>query len=403
MSSERIAQPFNAHIIDQDTVEAARCVSVTRMLAKPVPGCDDDLRLLGVRNAGGGAAKIGTAAHAYFNKDNGAAVATDEVNLATAHTEVSLHDLQAVRLQVLQRSLLAGGTGGLCGSHRTGTMVIMTESANALYVVATPIGNLGDITLRALETLRGADLLACEDTRHAQALLDHHGIRVPTLPVHEHNEAGAATRLVDALRAGKSVALITDAGTPGISDPGARACAAVREAGFRVVPLPGPNAAATAMSAAGLPDARFLFVGFLPAKSAARRREIEALKSTAAALVFYEAPHRVVETVADLAEVLEPQRTLVIARELTKLFEQIAVMPLPEGNAWLAADSNHQRGEFVLIVSGPPPSTGLDADTERTLRALLAELPVKQAAKLAAEITGAPKNALYQRALELKA
>ena len=279
----------------------------------------------------------------------------------------------------------------------------MNGIPNALYVVATPIGNLGDITLRALETLRAADLIACEDTRHARHLLDHHGIRAATLSVHEHNEATAATKLIDALSSGKRVALISDAGTPGISDPGARACAAVRAAGFRVVPLPGPSAAITALSAAGLADARFLFAGFLPPKPTARRHEIEALKSVPAALVIYEAPHRIEETIVDLAALLEPERTLVVARELTKLFEQIAVMPLTEGPAWLAADENRKRGEFVLVVSAPPPNEGLDAETERVLKTLLAELPVKQAAKLAAEITGTAKNALYQRALQLKA
>jgi 16S rRNA (cytidine1402-2'-O)-methyltransferase len=272
----------------------------------------------------------------------------------------------------------------------------------ALYVVATPIGNLGDISLRALDALRRADLIACEDTRHARRLLDHHGIRAPTLAVHEHNERQAAEKLIGLLRAGKSVALVSDAGTPGIADPGARAVAAVRAAGLPVVPLPGPNAAVAAISAAGLPDSRFLFAGFLPSKAAARRQEIESLRVVPAALVFYEAPHRIEETLADLTAILEPGRTLVVARELTKLFEQIAVMPLAEGPAWLAADDNRRRGEFVLLVSAPPPRQGLDAGTERVLTSLLAELPVKQAAKLAATITGAPKNLLYQRALQLK-
>ncbi|HZV55728.1 MAG TPA: 16S rRNA (cytidine(1402)-2'-O)-methyltransferase [Rhodocyclaceae bacterium] len=279
----------------------------------------------------------------------------------------------------------------------------MTDTTPALYVVATPIGNLSDITLRALDVLRAADLVACEDTRHARTLLDHHGIRAQTVPLHEHNEAAASVRLVEALRAGRRVALISDAGTPGISDPGARSCAAVRAAGFAVVPLPGPSAAVTALSAAGLGDARFLFAGFLPAKATARRHEIESLRHVPAALVFYEAPHRIEETIAALAAILEPERTLVVARELTKLFEQIAVMPLAEGPAWLAADDNRRRGEFVVAVSGPPPRQGLDIEAERVLKTLLAELPVKQAAKLAAEITGAAKNDLYQRALELKA
>lgn len=278
----------------------------------------------------------------------------------------------------------------------------MPVMENALYVVATPIGNLGDITLRALEILGGVDLVACEDTRHARHLLDHHGIKVPTLALHRHNENEAATRLIRLLGEGKRVALVSDAGTPGVSDPGARAVAAVRAAGFRVIPLPGPNAAIAALSAAGLPDPRFLFVGFLPAKVGARRTAIQELAGVEAALVFYEAPHRAMETVADLVELLEPRREIVIARELTKLFEQIARMPLGQAPAWLAADADRQRGEFVLVVSAPPPRDGLDAETERVLIALLAELPVRQAAKLAAEITGQSKNALYARALALK-
>lgn len=256
--------------------------------------------------------------------------------------------------------------------------------------------------MRALDILRAADVIACEDTRHARHLLDHHGISGQLLALHEHNEQAAAEKLIALLAAGKQVALITDAGTPAVSDPGARAVAAVRAAGYRVVPLPGPNAAVAALSAAGLDDPHFHFVGFLPAKSGARRTAIAALKAIPATLVFYEAPHRVTETVADLAALLEPQREIVIARELTKLFEQIERLPLPDAPAWLAADENRRRGEFVLLVSAPPPQTGLDAESERILKLLLAELPVKQAAKLAAAITGQAKNALYDRALELK-
>jgi 16S rRNA (cytidine1402-2'-O)-methyltransferase len=275
----------------------------------------------------------------------------------------------------------------------------------ALSIVATPIGNLGDITLRALETLRAADVIACEDTRHARRLLDHHGIRgirTSLLALHEHNEQQAAEKLIALLETGKQVALISDAGTPAVSDPGARAVAAVRAAGFRVTPLPGPNAAIAALSAAGLDDPAFHFVGFLPAKIGARRTALEQLKPIPATLVFYEAPHRIEETVADLVALLEPQREIVIARELTKLFEQIERMPLAAAPAWLAADENHRRGEFVLLVSAPPSHEGIDAETERILKLLLAELPVKQAAKLAAAITGQPKNALYERALALK-
>ncbi len=273
--------------------------------------------------------------------------------------------------------------------------------APALYVVATPIGNLADITLRAIEVLRAADLVACEDTRHARPLLDRHGIRTPLLALHQHNEAATAQRVVAELAAGRRVALISDAGTPGISDPGSRTVAAVRAAGFPVVPLPGANAAATALSAAGLEAPHFLFAGFLPTRAAARRDALSQLAGVDALLVFYEAPHRVAETVADLAAVLGGTRELVIARELTKLFEQIVRLPLTDAAEWLAADDNRRRGEFVLIV-GPPPVTGLPADAERVLRLLLEEVPLKTAAKLAAEITGQPRNALYQRALELK-
>jgi len=270
-----------------------------------------------------------------------------------------------------------------------------------LSIVATPIGNLGDITLRALATLRAAAVVACEDTRHARRLLDHHGIRTQLLALHAHNEQAAAARLIELLAAGQHVALISDAGTPAVSDPGARAVAAVRAAGYRVTPLPGPNAAVAALCAAGL-EGPFHFVGFLPAKVGARRTAIEALKGIAATLVFHEAPHRVAETVADLAAQFEPQREIVIARELTKLFEEIVRLPLAAAPAWLAADENRRRGEFVLLISAPPPREGMDRETERILKLLLAELPVKQAVKLASEITGQPKNALYERALTLK-
>ncbi len=269
----------------------------------------------------------------------------------------------------------------------------------ALYVVATPLGNLGDIGARALEVLRGVDAIACEDTRHSRRLLDHFDIRAETFPLHEHNEAAAAARLLRMLREGRTLALVSDAGTPAVSDPGARAVASVRAAGFEVIPVPGPNAAIAALSASGLTDPHFLFYGFLPAKETARRKAIAALKALPCALVFYEAPHRIEEAVADLAAVLEPQRTLVIARELTKLFESIVSLPLAEAPAWLAADENHRRGEFVLAVAAPPPVEGLSAEAERVLGLLLAELPLKQAVKLAAQISGASKNALYDLAL----
>jgi len=244
--------------------------------------------------------------------------------------------------------------------------------------------------------------VAAEDTRHSGPLLKQIGSPARTLPAHRHNENEAAARIVEKLRSGESVALISDAGTPGISDPGARIVAAVRAAGCKVVPLPGPSAVTTALSASGLPDEHFLFYGFLPNKGGQRRRAIEELRDYPCALVFYEAPHRVLETVADLAAVLG-ERTLVIARELTKLFESIHSGPLTAALDWLKEDPNRQRGEFVLLVSGAPAGND-DGEGERVLKLLLAEgLPVKQAAKLASAITGAAKNTLYDRALALRA
>ncbi len=272
----------------------------------------------------------------------------------------------------------------------------------SLYVVATPLGNLHDMSLRALAVLKSADAIAAEDTRHSQRLLDAFGITTRLVALHEHNEQAAAGLVIRMLEEGKHVALITDAGTPAVSDPGARAVARVQEAGFPVVPVPGACAAIAALSASGLADGAFHFHGFLPTKPVGRRAALEALRPVPGTLVFYEAPHRIAETLDDLAAVLEPTRQIVVARELTKLFEQIARMPLADAPAWLAADPNRARGEFVLLVSAAPPGEGLPPDAERVLALLLAELPVKQAAKLAAAITGASKNALYERALALK-
>ncbi|MBL8482737.1 MAG: 16S rRNA (cytidine(1402)-2'-O)-methyltransferase [Rhodocyclaceae bacterium] len=275
----------------------------------------------------------------------------------------------------------------------------------ALYVVATPIGNLADLTLRALDVLRAADLIACEDTRHSMRLLQHYGVRAELIAVHEHNERAAAARLVQAVGEGKVVALLSDAGTPGWSDPGARVVRSLQEAGLPVVPLPGPCAAVAALSAGGLLDEQFVFAGFLPPKRAARRAQIESLRDIPAALVFYEAPHRIAECVDDLAAVLQPEREILIARELSKTFEQIVRLPLPQAPHWLAEQEQRRRGEFVLAVSAAPRRTGapLDAAAARTLAVLLAELPLKQAVKLAAELTGAARNALYEHALALSA
>ena len=271
-----------------------------------------------------------------------------------------------------------------------------------LYVVATPIGNLGDITLRALDTLRAVDTVFAEDTRDAQRLLSHHGVAARLAALHEHNERAATRALLRRLAAGRDVALVTDAGTPGISDPGALAVAEARAAGFEVVPIPGPSAGVAALSVAGLPGP-FAFVGFLPPKPAARARALAAWRRFPHTLVFYEAPHRVLECVDDLAAVLGSERTVVLARELTKAFESVHVGPLGAAREWLETDPNRVRGEFVVLVSGARPAADeREQEGERVLGRLLEVLPVKTAVRLAAEITGASRNALYDKALTLK-
>ena len=279
----------------------------------------------------------------------------------------------------------------------------MTEESPALYVVPTPLGNLSDMTQRAIDVLRQVPWVAAEDTRHTAPLLKHYGCGARMLPAHEHNEEAAAQQVIGKLRDGESVALVSDAGTPAVSDPGARLVARVRAAGFRVIPLPGACAAVTALSASGLTEQHFLFYGFLPARNKQREDELSALAGLPYALVFYEAPHRILETVGSLAEVLGGGRTLVLARELTKLFETIHSCHLGEALEWLQADANRQRGEFVLLVSGAVAS-GDDGEGERVLKLLLDDgVSVKQAARLAHAITGAPKNAMYELALSLKA
>ena len=277
-----------------------------------------------------------------------------------------------------------------------------TSGLPTLYVVATPLGNLGDVTLRALEVLKRVDIIAAEDTRVTRKLLDHYGVTTAMIALHEHNEQQAAQKLIGLLVEGKSVALVSDAGTPAISDPGARAVAAVRTAGHPVVAVPGASAVTGALSVAGLAAPHYLFYGFLPTVAAVRRRELQALKTLPYALVFFEAPHRVLASVTVMADVLGGGRTLVIARELTKLFETVHSCPLGAAPDWLAADPHRLKGEFVLIVEGVelPPAGALDV--ERLLEILLRELPLKQAVKLAAQIGNARKNDVYARALRLK-
>ncbi len=273
-----------------------------------------------------------------------------------------------------------------------------------LYVVATPIGNLQDISLRALEVLKTVDAIAAEDTRHTSHLLSHFAIQKKLIAVHEHNEQKSAQILLERLRAGESIALVTDAGTPGISDPGAIVVDVLREAGVSVVPVPGASAVVAALSASGITANGFMFQGFLPASGSQRRKVLEGLKAYVSTLVFYEAPHRIIECVEDLATVLGPERRITIAREITKTFETFHRCALQDAKMWLKNDPNQQRGEFVLMVEAAAmvEQADISEDVGRILRLLLADLPLKQAVKLATEITGVKKNILYEYALKLK-
>lgn len=273
----------------------------------------------------------------------------------------------------------------------------------SLYVVATPIGNLQDLSARALQVLQQVSLIAAEDTRHSARLLEHFSIHTPMVACHDHNERSGSDALVQRLLAGDSLALISDAGTPLVSDPGFHLVRQARAAGVQVIPVPGACAAIAALSAAGLPSDRFAFEGFLPAKSGARAARLQALADESRTLIFYEAPHRLLDSVLAMAEAFGSRRQAVLARELTKTFETIKDAPLGELAGWIAADSNQQRGECVLLVAGVDEKAGrdsLDVESQRVLTLLAAELPLKKAAALTAQITGARKNLLYQWGLE---
>ena len=277
---------------------------------------------------------------------------------------------------------------------------LQTYPQATLYVVATPIGNLSDISLRALHVLGLVDAIGCEDTRHTQTLLRQYGVSKPLLPVHEHNEAEAAVMVIERLQRGERVAYVSDAGTPAVSDPGARLVAAVRAAGFACVPLPGASSVTTALSVAGISgDSGFVFAGFLPSKTDARDQSVQLLLTEKRAVVILEAPHRM----EALARAFAPlgTRALTVARELTKQFEEIATLPAADLPAWLAASPQRLRGEFALVLHPAPQAAAAD-DGARVLQLLLAELPLKTAVKLAAEITGAGRNELYETALKLK-
>jgi 16S rRNA (cytidine1402-2'-O)-methyltransferase len=279
--------------------------------------------------------------------------------------------------------------------------------AGVLYVVATPIGNLADISQRALAVLAGVDLIAAEDTRHSGRLLQQYQITSKTLALHDHNERDRAPDVVAKLAQGKSVALISDAGTPLISDPGFHLVRLAREQGIKVVPVPGASAMIAALSAAGLPSDRFVFEGFLPSKATARKKRLEAMAAETRTLIFYEAPHRLLDTLADMVSVFGADRHVVLARELTKTFETIkgdAVGALLE---WVSADADQQKGEMVLLVKGVSTDASEEndiannAEAQRILKILLEDLPLSQASALAAKITGCKKKPLYQFSLSL--
>ncbi|MCD5985295.1 16S rRNA (cytidine(1402)-2'-O)-methyltransferase [Pseudomonas sp. CDFA 610] len=281
--------------------------------------------------------------------------------------------------------------------------VASNSTLGSLYVVATPIGNLDDMSVRALKVLREVALIAAEDTRHSSRLMQHFGISTPLAACHEHNERDEGSRFITRLLAGDDVALISDAGTPLISDPGYHLVRQARAAGVPVVPVPGACALIAALSAAGLPSDRFIFEGFLPAKAVGRKARLEQVKEEPRTLIFYEAPHRILECLQDMERVFGAGRSALLAREITKTFETLKGLPLGELRAFVEADSNQQRGECVVLVAGWTPPEDEDvigAEARRILDLLLEEMPLKRAAALAAEITGVRKNLLYQVALD---
>lgn len=277
------------------------------------------------------------------------------------------------------------------------------KAFGTLYVVATPIGNLDDISARAQQVLHGVALIAAEDTRHSARLMQYLGVSTPLQACHEHNERDEGNRFIERLKNGEDVALISDAGTPLISDPGYHLVRQARAAGITVAPVPGACALIAALSAAGLPSDRFIFEGFLPAKKAARCARLELVAKEPRTLIFYEAPHRILECLQDMAAIFGAERPAVLAREITKTFETLKGLPLAELSAWVAQDANQQRGECVVVVGGwqaPEAEEAVDEKALMVLDLLLAELPLKRAAALAAQITGLRKNVLYQIALE---
>ncbi len=281
----------------------------------------------------------------------------------------------------------------------------MSTKTGVLYVVATPIGNLGDMTQRAVEVLKSVDLIAAEDTRNSQKLLRHFSIQVPMMAVHEHNERDQSDEIIKRLQDGQSIALISDAGTPLISDPGYKIVTRIHQREMKVVPIPGASALITALSVAGMPTDRFCFEGFLPAKSGAREKILSELKDETRTLVFYEAPHRILACVESVAAILGEQRMLTLLRELTKIYETVKRAPAIELANWIRENPEQQKGECVLVIEGALPVEDpeqANIKVESLLKALLQKMSVKDAATISAELTGKKKNALYEQALQIR-
>lgn len=280
----------------------------------------------------------------------------------------------------------------------------LSKRTGCLFIVATPIGNMADMTFRAVEILKTVDLIAAEDTRHSRPLLNFYGVNTALISLHEHNEQQRIAELLPQLQAGKQIALITDAGTPLISDPGSRLVQAVRQAQIPVTPIPGACAAISALVVSGLPSTHFVFEGFLPAKGAARRQRLTELAAETRTIIFYEAPHRVTDLLEQLITVCGGERVATLARELTKTFETIRQDTLSRLQQWVAQDDNQRKGEFVVVLQGAanPVHSSDQQELRRILQILLAQLPLKQAVALAADITHSPRNDVYRLALELQ-
>mgnify|MGYP003921279335 CR=1 FL=1 len=278
-----------------------------------------------------------------------------------------------------------------------------SNQSGTLYIVATPIGNLGDMVPRAVETLQSVSVIACEDTRHSKKLLDHFSIDKPCIAYHDHTDKKSSYNILKRLRAGEDVALISDAGTPLISDPGYRLVSEARQQGYSVIPIPGASAVVAALSVSGLPTDKFKFMGFLPAKSTQRKTSLSAVKGSAETMVYYEAPHRIADTIADMLDIFGADRPAFMAREISKTFETYLQGSMAELLALVQADSNQQRGEIVLVIAGAAnESDVVSVDSEKVLGLLLKELPLTKAASLTAKISGGDKKQLYQLGLSLQ-